>query len=136
MAPLVPDMLIAGGAWRWAVVLRHAGRLTESTDVPVAAADALRSRLDRPEAYSVYGALMLKGAVGAATLGDYKIAHGYLTEASRAADLIGDRNDYWFALGPTNTRRVHSMVRGMLARERRSIKGDLREMAEFVGVAA
>jgi transcriptional regulator with XRE-family HTH domain len=204
-------LLIAGGAWRLAVVLRHAGRLTESTDLPIAAADALRSRLDSPQAYSVYGSLMLKGAVGAATLGDYKSAQDYLYEASRTADIFGDRNDYWLAFGPTNiaihrswlwlefgdpnraideagyvpydrlppelaerrtshlitvawanylcrrdrealdalksaraaapeqlifTRRVHAMLRGILRRERRSIKSDVRELAEFVGVAA
>jgi hypothetical protein len=204
-------LLIGGGAWRLAVVLRHAGRLVESTDAPVAAADALRSELDTPESYSVYGSLMLKGAVGAATLGDHKATWDYFGEASRAADMIGDRNDYWFAFGPTNiaihrvwlalelgdpsraidqashvdhdqlprelterrtshliavawahylrrqdrdaldtlksaqasapeqlifTHRVHSMLRGMLRRERRSIRHDLREMAEFVGVAA
>jgi transcriptional regulator with XRE-family HTH domain len=203
-------LLIAGGAWRLAVVLRHAGRLTESTDVPIAAADALRPGLDTPGSYSVYGALMLKGAVGAATLGDHKNARDYLAEASRAADVIGDRNDYWFAFGPTNvaihrvwislelsdpslaidqaahvpharlprelaerqashlitlawayflrkrdrnaldalkaaqmvapeqllfTRKVHSMVRGMLRRERPSVKSDLRELATFVRVA-
>lgn len=32
------------------------------------------------------------------------------------------------------TRKVQSMVRGMLRRERRSIKSDLREMADFIGV--
>lgn len=204
-------LLIGGGAWRLAVVLRHAGRLTESTDVPVAAADALRSELNSPRSYSVYGSLMLKGAVGAATLGDHKAAWDYFTEAARAANAIGDRNDYWFAFGPTNiaihrvwlalelgdpsraieqasnvdhdrlprelaerrtshliavawahylrrhdrealdtlksartsapeqlifTHRVHSMLRGMFRRERRSIRHDLREMADFVGVAA
>lgn len=204
-------LLIGGGAWRLAVVLRHAGRLIESTDVPVAAADALRPALDSPQSYSVYGSLMLKGAVGAATLGDHKTAWDYLGEASRAADTIGDRNDYWFAFGPTNiaihrawlalelgdparaidqadhvahdrlprelaerrtshliavawahylrrhdreaidtlksartsapeqlifTRRVHSMLLGMLRRERRSVRHDLREMADFVGATA
>lgn len=202
-------LLIAGGAWRLAVVLRHAGRLTESTDVPVNAADALRSQLDSPQAYSVYGSLMLKGAVGAATSGDHRSVRGCLAEAARAADVIGDRNDYWFAFGPTNvaihrawlslelsdptraieqasfvahdelprelaerrtshlitvgwahylkgqdrealdalrgarvaapeqlifTHRVHAMLRAMLKRERRSVKSDLREMADFVGV--
>ncbi|NUT49919.1 MAG: hypothetical protein HOV94_21805 [Saccharothrix sp.] len=132
-----------------------------------------------------------------------------MAEASRAADVIGDRNDYWFAFGPTNvaihrawmslelgdptqaieeashvphdslpselaerrtshlitvawahylrrrdrealdalreactsapeqlifTHRVHSMLRGMLRRERRSVKSDLRELADFVGL--
>jgi hypothetical protein len=204
-------LLIAGGAWRLAVVLRHAGRLTESTDAPIAAAEALRPRLDSAQAHSVYGALMLKGAVGAATLGDRKSTQDFLTEAARAADVTGDRNDHWLAFGPTNiaihqvwlalelgdvhhaveraanvrhdhlprelaerrtshlitvawaeylrrkdrdtidalkaaracapeqlifTRRVHSMLRGMLRRERRSIKSDLRELADFVGVAS
>lgn len=204
-------LLIAGGAWRLAVVLRHAGRLTESTDAPVAAADALRRDLDVPESYSMYGSLMLKGAVGAATLGDHRAAHDYLGEAARAAEEIGDRNDFWLAFGPTNiaihrvwlalelgdpgraiaeaervpydnlppelserrtshlitvawayylrrkdrealdaltlarmaapeqllfTGRVHSMLRGMLKRERRSVKADLRRLADFVGVAA
>jgi transcriptional regulator with XRE-family HTH domain len=203
-------LLIAGGAWRLGVVLRHTGRLTESTDVPVAAADALRSSLATPESHSVYGALMLKGAVGAATLGDRREADRYLAEAARSAEITGDRNDHWFAFGPTNiaihrvwlalelgdpagaidqathvpdtlprelaerrtshlitlawahylrrhdrealdalraarssapeqllfTGRVHAMLRGMLRRERRSIKADLREMADFVGVAA
>ncbi|OLF05873.1 hypothetical protein BLA60_34395 [Actinophytocola xinjiangensis] len=95
-------LLVAGGAWRMAVVLRHAGRLVESTDAPVAAADALRPHLDSPQAYSVYGSLMLKGAVGAATLGDHASAHDYLNEASRAATVTGDRNDHWLAFGPTN----------------------------------
>jgi len=53
-------LLIGDGAWRLAVVLRHAGRLVESTDVPIAAADALQSELDSPQSYSVYGSLMSK----------------------------------------------------------------------------
>lgn len=204
-------LLIGGGAWRMAVVLRHTGRLTESTDAPIAAADALRPHLDRPEAHSVYGSLLLKGAVGAATLGDHRAAWDYFDEAARSAGAVGDRNDYWFAFGPTNiaihrvwlalelgdpsraideadhvahdslppelaerrtshlialawahylrrhdrealdsltaarasapeqlifTRRVHSMLLGMLRRERRSIRHDLREMADFVGLTA
>lgn len=204
-------LVIAGGAWRLAVVLRHAGRLTESTDVPIAAADALRSHLDGPAVHSVYGSLMLKGAVGAATLGDHRAAHDYLREAGRAAQFTGDRNDYWFAFGPTNvaihrawlalelgdpsgaiehathvphdglpaelaerrtshlitvawahylrrrdraaldalvaarasapeqlifTRRVHSMLRGILRRERPSVRTDVRALADFVGLAA
>jgi hypothetical protein len=154
---------------------------------------------------------MLKGAVGAATLGDHRTARDYLDEAPRAAGEVGDRNDFRLAFGPTNIAihrvwlalepgdpgqaiaeaahvpydslppelserrtshlitvawayyprrkdrealdalnrarmaapeqllfagRVHSMLRGMLKRERRSVKSDLRELADFVGVAA
>lgn len=207
-------LLIAGGAWRLAVVLRHAGRLTESTDVPIAAADALRGNDKHvTQAHlSVYGALMLKAAVGAATLNDHSATQEYVREVQRTAERIGkDRNDFWFAFGPTNvaihrvwlalelgdptraielaaglpldhlppelaerrvshlitvawahylrrnyrealdkliearhaapeqlmfTGRVHSMLRGMLRYERRSIKTDLRQLSDFVGVVA
>lgn len=97
-------LLIAGAAWRLAVVLRHSGRLVESTEVPLAAADALRSdALARPEQASVYGSLMLKGAVGAASLGDHGAVRDYLVECQRAAEFIGPgRNDFWFAFGPAN----------------------------------
>ncbi|MGH3911734.1 MAG: helix-turn-helix domain-containing protein [Pseudonocardiaceae bacterium] len=97
------DLLVAGAAWRLAVVLRHNGRLHESTDVPLAAADALRSRLTDSAHYaSVYGALMLKAAVGAASLGDHVAVRDHLKECDRAAALTGDRNDFWLAFGPTN----------------------------------
>ncbi len=97
------DLLIAGAAWRLAVVLRHNGRLQESIDVPVTTADALRPQLARsPQQASMYGALMLKGAVGAASLGDHVAVRDYLRECDRAAELTGDRNDFWLAFGPTN----------------------------------
>jgi transcriptional regulator with XRE-family HTH domain len=97
------DLLIAGAAWRLAVVLRHNGHLQESIDVPVATADALRPRLAQsPQHASMYGSLMLKGAVGAATVGDHVAVRDCLRECDRAAALTGDRNDFWLAFGPTN----------------------------------
>ncbi|MGH3834510.1 MAG: helix-turn-helix domain-containing protein [Pseudonocardiaceae bacterium] len=96
-------LLVAGAAWRLAVVLRHNGHLQESIDVPVAAADALRPQLAQsPQHASMYGALMLKGAVGAASVGDHVAVRDYLRECDRAATLTGDRNDFWLAFGPTN----------------------------------
>ena len=97
------DLLVAVAAWRLAVVLRHDGQLQEATDVPMAAADALRGHLgESPQHASVYGALMLKGAVGAASLHDHTAVRDYLRECNQAAQRIGDRNDYWLAFGPTN----------------------------------
>jgi transcriptional regulator with XRE-family HTH domain len=97
------DLLVAGAAWRLAVVLRHNGRLQESIDVPVTTADALRPQLDgSPQHASMYGALMLKAAVGAASVGDHVAVRDYLRECDRAAALTGDRNDFWLAFGPTN----------------------------------
>jgi hypothetical protein len=98
-------LLLAGAAWRMAVVLRHAGRIQASTDVPARAADALRPLLrdDWPQAHSVYGALQLKAAVGAATLDDRHAVGDHLAQAAAAAELVGDqRNDYWFAFGQSN----------------------------------
>jgi hypothetical protein len=184
--------------------------LQEATDLPVAAAEAMRSNLVTPADYSVYGSLLLKGAVGAATLGDRASADEFFREAMSAAEVIGDRNDYWLGFGPTNmaihavwlalengdpstaidqaahvpydslpnelserrtshlitvawahylkrqydealaalflarasapeqlifTHRVHNMLRGMLRNQRR-LTSELREMADFVGIAA
>lgn len=50
----------------------------------------------------MYGSLMLKGAVGAASLGDHRTARDFLEEAGRAADRTGDRNDFRLAFGPKN----------------------------------
>ena len=97
------DLLVAVATWRLSIALRHSGRLQEATDVPVAAADALRGRLgESPQHASVHGALMLKGAVGAATLHDHTAVRDYLGECDRAAQRTGDRNDHWLAFGPTN----------------------------------
>lgn len=97
------DLFIAGAAWRLAVVLRHNGCPQESIEVPVVAADVFRSRLAQsPQHVSVYGVLMLKAAVGVASLGDYVAVCDYLRECDRAAQLTGDRNDFWLAFGRTN----------------------------------
>jgi hypothetical protein len=42
------DLLIAGAAWRLAVVLRHNGHLQESIDVSLVTAGALRPQRRRP----------------------------------------------------------------------------------------
>lgn len=96
-------LLIAVAAWGLAVALRHNGYFQESIDVPLATAEVLRPRLAQsPQHASIYGALMLKGAVGAATVGDHVAVRDFLSECDRAAALTGDRNDFWFAFGPTN----------------------------------
>ncbi|MGH8571069.1 MAG: hypothetical protein ACREX8_00640 [Gammaproteobacteria bacterium] len=60
---------------------------------------------------------MLKGAVGAASLGDHVAVRDHLRECDHAAELTGD----------------HDMLRQMIRRDRRRRRG-LRELAEFVGV--
>jgi transcriptional regulator with XRE-family HTH domain len=97
------SLLIAMASWRLAVALRHSGRLREAIEVPVTIADTLRPQLAQSSQHaSMYGALMLKGAVGAASVGDHVAVRDYLRECDRAAQLTGDRNDFWLAFGPTN----------------------------------
>jgi transcriptional regulator with XRE-family HTH domain len=97
-------LLIAGAAWRWSVVLRHAGELEDSHDIPMAAADRLVADINHagPEELSVYGSLLLKGAVAAASLDDRRAVTEYLDRAQTVAELTGESNHFWFAFGPTN----------------------------------
>jgi hypothetical protein len=79
-----------------------------------AAVSAVRShaeRLDRAvpshtlESLSVYGSLLLRGAVAAAQHDQRAIAHELLDEADSAAQRLGvDGNLRWTAFGPTNAR--------------------------------
>lgn len=97
-------LLIAGAAWRWSVVLRHAGELEDSHDVPMIAADRLVADLKQaaPEELSVYGSLLLKGAVAAASLDQRRAVSEYLDRAQAVAELTGEANHLWFAFGPAN----------------------------------
>jgi transcriptional regulator with XRE-family HTH domain len=59
--------------------------------------------LDGAAAVSVYGALLLRGAIVAARLEDHDQSQTLLDEAKRAARRLGDdRNLHWTAFGPTN----------------------------------
>jgi hypothetical protein len=58
-----------------------------------------------PESLSVYGALLLRGAVAAAQHGNRAAAHELLAEADNAGQQLGvDGNLRWTAFGPTNAK--------------------------------
>ncbi len=72
-------------------------------------ASALAARFDHdmaahdPESLSVYGSLLLRGAIAAAQQDNRRTADDLLNEASEAASRLGeDRNLRWTAFGPTN----------------------------------
>jgi hypothetical protein len=51
----------------------------------------------------------LTALFGAARGNDRRAADQLLNEAERAAERLGDeRNDFWFAFGPTNV-RIHAV---------------------------
>ena len=61
-----------------------------------------------PERLSVYGTLLLHGAMAAARMGDHPTVRNLIREADTAArQLGGDQNHYWTSFGPTSV-RLHS----------------------------
>ncbi|MEV6367669.1 helix-turn-helix domain-containing protein [Micromonospora musae] len=56
-----------------------------------------------PERLSVYGLLLLQGAMAAARIGDSATVGDLISGAEEAAVLLGsDQNHYWTSFGPTN----------------------------------
>jgi hypothetical protein len=78
----------------------------------VTTASSQAQRLDHditahtPESLSVYGSLLLRGAIAAAQRDQRDTAYGLLTEADAAAQRLGvDGNLRWTAFGPVNARQ-------------------------------
>jgi len=55
-----------------------------------------------PERLSVYGMVLLRGALAAARLGDAYTVRELLAAAEAVAKEVGDGNFYWTCFGPTN----------------------------------
>lgn len=112
LAGQIDDPVVAGGA---AFRLVNALRDNDGSRAAVEATGAAGARLARtmrwadPAHLSVYGHLMLQGAMSAAAAHDRAAAQDLLADARAAAERIGgDRNDYWTAFGPTNV-AVHQV---------------------------
>ena len=74
------------------------------------ATTACPGRDAEPERLALWGALHLTALFGAARGSDRRAADQLLNEAERAAERLGDeRNDFWFAFGPTNV-RIHAVA--------------------------
>ena len=87
--------------------LMNGGHLAAAIDT----AGSQAARLDRdvpshtPESLSVYGSLLLRGAIAAAQHGNRGTAYDLLTEADDAGQQLGvDGNLRWTAFGPTNAK--------------------------------
>lgn len=94
-ARIVTHAMMSGG---------HLGAATST-------ASSLAARLDRdvsahdPESLSVYGSLLLRGAIAAAQDDNRRTAHELLAEAEDAGARLGDDlNLRWTAFGPTNAK--------------------------------
>lgn len=92
--------------------LMSGGHAERAKEVASQAAERLDAAIPTPgpDAISVYGALLLRGAVAAATDEDRSTAVQLLGEAEQAGRRLGcDDNAHWTAFGPTNVaqHRVH-----------------------------
>lgn len=100
------DQLLAGVATsRVALALRALGRHRSALEVNVNIANRICSGTNAtsPDRLSVYGFLLLQGAMAASCLGDSATMHDLLNAADDAAQGVGaDHNHYWTSFGPTN----------------------------------
>jgi transcriptional regulator with XRE-family HTH domain len=101
------DQLLAGSAtYRVGLALLALGRARPSLEVNVNVANRLcpsNGADASPERLSVYGMLLLQGAMAAARIGDSATVRDLLGGAEEAANALGaDHNYYWACFGPTN----------------------------------
>ena len=102
------DLLLAGTAtYRTALALLALGRARPALEVNVNIANRLAPGIGgepvTPERLSVYGMLLLQGAMSAARIGDSATVRDLLNGAAEAAKALGgDANHYWTSFGPTN----------------------------------
>jgi transcriptional regulator with XRE-family HTH domain len=92
-------------------IVTHAMSSSGHLKAATSTASSYAANLDRDvpthdaESLSVYGALLLRGAIAAAQHDDRHTAHELLAEAGDAAKRLGeDRNLRWTAFGPTNAK--------------------------------
>jgi transcriptional regulator with XRE-family HTH domain len=102
------DPLLAGVAtYRVALALMALGRGRPALEINVNIANRLAPGNDgeptSPERLSVYGMLLLQGAMAASRIGDGASVRDLLAAAEDAANALGgDHNHYWTSFGPTN----------------------------------
>lgn len=100
------DQLLAGiASYRVGSALLALGRARPSLEVNVNIANRLAPGYEgnSPERLSVYGMLLLNGAMAAARIGDSATVRDLVNGAEQAANALGgDCNHYWTSFGPTN----------------------------------
>jgi tetratricopeptide (TPR) repeat protein len=100
------DQLLAGiASYRVGSALLALGRARPSLEVNVNIANRLAPGMEQstPERLSVYGMLLLNGAMAAARIGDGATVRDLCNGAEQAANALGgDHNHYWTCFGPTN----------------------------------
>ena len=121
------DQLLAGTATtRVACALLALGRSRAALEINVNIANRLAPGVDgndaSPERVSVYGMLLLQGAMAAARIGDSATTRDLLGSADEAArHLGGDHNHYWTCFGPTNVMLHRAAAAGELGEGKQAV---------------
>jgi transcriptional regulator with XRE-family HTH domain len=107
MAEQTDDVVLFGGAaFRLVNALRDNSGAAAAVDLARAGAehlDAVAGPSQPGPARSLYGHLLLQGAMSASAAQDQAAVSQLLAEAERAGTVVGEgRNDFWTAFGPTN----------------------------------
>lgn len=109
------DLLIGSQYRAMAHALLSIGEFEQAAALARAAADRLEPELSdaTPEHLSVYGTLLLIGAVASSRREDRADTTAFLTEADQTAARLGhDANHLWTAFGPTNV-KIHRVTTAM-----------------------
>ncbi len=99
------ELLAALATDQVAAALSALGRVRPALEISVNVANQVAPRDDHhatPQRLSVYGLVLLRGALAAARLGDASTVRDLLAAAEAAAKEVGDENFYWTSFGPTN----------------------------------
>jgi transcriptional regulator with XRE-family HTH domain len=99
------DPLLAGSAsYRVGNAMLALGRARSALEINLSIANRLATGSEtRPDHASVYGMLLLQGAMAAARIGDAATVHDLIAGAEAAAAVVGsNHNYYWTSFGPTN----------------------------------
>jgi transcriptional regulator with XRE-family HTH domain len=101
------DLLLAGiASYRVGSALLALGRARPALELNVNVANRIAPGGDAPatpERLSIYGMLLLNGAMAAARIGDSATVRDLVSGAEEAARALGgDHNHYWTCFGPTN----------------------------------
>src|SRR5690606_28155302 len=99
------EMLAALATGHVAAALSSLGRVRSALEISVSVAHPVAPRDDHdatPQRLSVYGMVLLRGALAAASLRDAHTVRELLAAADAAAKEVGDENFYWTSFGPTN----------------------------------
>jgi len=99
------ELLAALSTDQVAAALSALGRVRPALEISVSIANQVAPREEAdasPQRLSVYGMVLLRGALAAARLGNGTAVRNLLDAAESAAKKVGDGNFYWTSFGPTN----------------------------------